>query len=54
MITRAARFSINEEEAALRKKFKTCNEEVLMLKLQKGNNLIIFYGTTFEEMKHGY
>ena len=34
MISRTARFSMNEE-AALRKKIKTCNEEVLVLKLGK-------------------
>ena len=34
MITRTARFSMNEE-AALRKKIKTCNEETLVLKLDK-------------------
>ena len=34
MITRTARFSMNEE-AALRKKIKTCNEETLVLKLEK-------------------
>ena len=51
MITRTARFSINEE-AALRKKIKTCNEEALVLKLEKGSNLRIFCSTTrFEELK---
>ena len=45
MITRTARFSKNEE-AALRKKIKTCNEEALVLKLEKGNNLRIFCSTT--------
>ena len=34
MITRTARFSMNEE-AALRKKIKTCNEEAVVLKLEK-------------------
>ena len=34
MITRTARFIMNEE-AALRKKIKTCNEETLVLKLDK-------------------
>ena len=34
------------EEAALRKKIKTCNEEALVLKLQKKNNLRIFCSTT--------
>ena len=33
------------EEAALRKKIKTCNEEALVLKLEKGNNLRIFCST---------
>ena len=51
MITRTARFSMNEE-AALRKKIKTCNEEALVLKLEKGNNLRIFCSTTaFEGVK---
>ena len=34
MITRTARFRMNEE-AALRKKIKTCNEEAVVLKLEK-------------------
>ena len=34
MITRTARFSMNKE-AALRKKIKTCNEEAVVLKLEK-------------------
>ena len=34
MIKRAAIFSM-EEEAGLRKKIKTCNEEALALKLEK-------------------
>ena len=34
MITRTARFSMNEE-AAVRKKTKTCNEEPLLMKLEK-------------------
>ena len=34
MITKTARFSMNEEEAK-RKKIKTCNEELLVVKLQK-------------------
>ena len=39
-------------KAALRKKIKTCNEEALVLKLEKGNNLRIFYSTTaFEGVK---
>ena len=50
-ITRTARFSMNEE-AAVRKKIKTCNEEPLVLKLEKGNNLRIFCSTTaFEGVK---
>ena len=40
------------EEAAVRKKIKTCNEEPLLVKLGKGNNLIIFCRTTaFEGVK---
>ena len=41
VITRTARFSMNEE-AAVRKKMKSCNEEPLLVKLEKGNNLRIF------------
>ena len=40
MITRTARFSINE--AALTKKLKTCNEEALVLKFEKGKNYFLF------------
>ena len=43
MTTRTSRFSMNEE-VALTKKIKTCNEESLVAKLEKGNNLRIFYG----------
>ena len=43
MSTRTSRFSMNEE-VALAKKIKTCNEESLVVKLEKGNNLRIFYG----------
>ena len=51
MITRTARFSMREEEA-VRKKIKACNEEPLVLKLEKGNNLRIFCSTTaFEGVK---
>ena len=51
MITRIARFSMNEE-AALRKNTKTCNEEQLELKFEEGNNLRIFCSTTvFEGVK---
>ena len=51
MITRTARFSMKEEEA-VRKKIKACNEEPLVLKLEKGNNLRIFCSTTaFEGVK---
>ena len=51
MNTRTVRSSMNEE-AALSKKIKTCNEEALVLKLEKGNNLRIFSSTTaFEEVK---
>ena len=40
------------EEAALRKEIKKCNEEALTLKLEKGNNLRIFGSTTaFEGVK---
>ena len=39
MITKTARLSMNEE-AALRNKIKTCNDEALMLKCEKGNNSI--------------
>ena len=37
------------EEAALRKKIKTFNEEVLVLKVEKGNNLRIFCSATASE-----
>ena len=51
VITRTARFSMNEE-AAVRKKIKTCNKEPLLVKLEKGNNLRIFCSTTaFEGVK---
>ena len=51
MITRTARFSLNEE-AAVTKKIKTSNEELLVVKLEKGNNLRIFCSTTaFEGVK---
>ena len=51
MIIRTTRFSMNEE-APLRKKIKTCNEEALVLKLEKGNNLRIFCSiTAFEGVK---
>ena len=40
VITRTARFSMNEEEV-VRKKIKTCNKEPLLGKLEKGNNLIM-------------
>lgn len=43
MTTRTSRFSMNEE-VALTKKIKICNEESLVAKLEKGNNLRIFYG----------
>ena len=45
MITKTTRFSINEE-AAVRKKIKTCNEKPLLVKLVKGNNPRIFCSTT--------
>ena len=51
MMTRTARFSM-DEEAAVRKKIKTCNEESSAVKLEKGNNLRIFcIATAFEEVK---
>ena len=51
MITMASRFSMNEE-VAVRKKIKTYNEELLLLKLEKRNNLRIFCSTTaFEEVE---
>ena len=46
IITRTVKFSMNEE-AALIKKIKTCNEEALLLELEKRNNLRI----SFEGMK---
>ena len=51
MITRTDRLSMNDE-AAVRKKIKICNEEPLVVKLEKGNNLRIFFSTTtFEGVK---
>ena len=51
MITRTARFSMNEE-AVVRKKIKTYNEKLLVVKLEKGNDLKIFCSTTaFEGVK---
>ena len=51
MIIRTVRFSMNEA-AAIRKKIKTCYEEPLVVKLEKGNNLRIFCSTTaFEGVK---
>ena len=51
MITRTARFNINKE-AALKRKIKTSNEEALVPKLEKGNNLRVFCNTTaFEWVK---
>ena len=51
MISRTARFSMNEE-AVVRKKIKTCNEEPLVVKLEKGNNLRVFCrATAFEGVK---
>ena len=51
MIIKTARFSMNQE-AAVRKKIKACNEESLVVKLEKGNNLRIFCSTTaFEGVK---
>ena len=45
MITRTARFSMNKE-AAVRKKINSSNEEPLVVKIEKGNNVRIFYSTT--------
>ena len=45
MITRTARFSMNKE-AAVRKKINTSNEEPLVVKIEKGNNVRIFCSTT--------
>ena len=45
MLTRTTRFSMNKE-AVLREKIKTYNEEALVLKLEKENNLSIFCSTT--------
>ena len=51
MITRTARFSMNEE-AAGRKKITTRSEERLVVKLEKEKNLRIFCSTAaFDEMK---
>ena len=51
MITTTARFSM-EEEAGLRKKIKTCNEEALVLKLEKRDNPRISCSTAaFEGVK---
>ena len=51
MITRTVRFSMNVE-VAVRKKIKICNEEPLVVKSEKGNNLRIFCSTTaFEGVK---
>ena len=49
MITRTARFNINKE-AALKRKIKTSNEEALVPKLEKGNNLRVFCNTTAKKM----
>ena len=45
MMKRTSRFSMNEEEV-LRKKIKTRNEEVLVLKLENGSNLRISWNAT--------
>ena len=45
-----SRFSM-DEEAAVRKKIKTCNEEPLLMKLGKGNNLMFCSTTAFEGVK---
>lgn len=50
MITRTARFNVNEE-TSFKKKIKTCNEKAIALKLEKGNNPRIFCSATFEGVK---
>ena len=50
MITRTARFNVNEE-TSLKKKIKTCNEKAIAQKLEKGNNPRIFCSATFEGVK---
>ena len=51
MITRTASFTMNKE-AWVRKKIKACNEEPLVVKPEKGNNIWIFCSTTaFEGVK---
>ena len=51
IITRTARFSMNEETAG-RKKITTCSEERLVVKLEIEKNLRIFCSTTaFDRMK---
>ena len=45
MITRTARFSMNKE-AAVRKKINSSNEEPLVVKIEKGNNVRISCSTT--------
>ena len=45
MITRTARFNMNKE-AAVRKKINSSNEEPLVVKIEKGNNVRIFCSTT--------
>ena len=51
MITMTTRFSVNKE-AAVRKKIKNCNEEPLVVKLEKGNNPRNSCSTTaFEAVK---
>ena len=51
MITTTSRF-IMHKEVTLRKKIKPWNEELLVLKHEKENNLRIFYNTTaFEKVK---
>ena len=45
MITRTSRFNMNEE-AAVRKKIRNCNEETFVVKYEKANNLRIFCSTT--------
>ena len=52
MITRTARFNMNKEVPII-KKIKTCNEEPLVIKLEKGNNLRLFCSTTaFDGVKN--
>ena len=46
MITRTVRLNMNEE-AVPGKKIKTCNEEALALKIEKGNKLYFLQHNSF-------